>query len=147
MLLGTGAPEGRTAYVMRRNTDSNHVELWNPMKGEAYFFGRQEVMDKIGCINISRGFRMDIRINDATCQLQTVGCIIGSDNVWANVNENDDPSLMDFNLANSKFWKPFFTKANFVKYFPGNEIMTIQPPIKYMPPIGEERASVIALKI
>jgi hypothetical protein len=52
---------------MRRNTETNHVELWNPMKGEAYFYGRQEVMEKIGCINVSRGYRMDIRLNDATC--------------------------------------------------------------------------------
>jgi coiled-coil and C2 domain-containing protein 2A len=41
--LGLGYPEGKTAYVMRRDTNSNHVELWNPMRGEAYFFGREEI--------------------------------------------------------------------------------------------------------
>lgn len=30
---------------MRRNIDNNHVELWNPMKGEAYFFGREETKE------------------------------------------------------------------------------------------------------
>jgi coiled-coil and C2 domain-containing protein 2A len=40
--LGLGYPEGKTAYVMRRDTNNNHVELWNPMRGEAYFFGREE---------------------------------------------------------------------------------------------------------
>jgi hypothetical protein len=40
VVLGLGYPEGRTAYVMRRNKDNNHVELWNPIRGEAYFYGR-----------------------------------------------------------------------------------------------------------
>ena len=45
LVLGTGFPEGRTAYVMRRDTTSNHVELWNPIKGEAYFYGRIELKE------------------------------------------------------------------------------------------------------
>jgi hypothetical protein len=53
---------------MRRDTLTNKVELWNPMKGEAYFFGRREVREKvIGCLPVSRGFTMDIRLNDAIC--------------------------------------------------------------------------------
>lgn len=42
VVLGLGYPEGRTAYVMRRDKKSGHVELWNPMRGEAYFYGREE---------------------------------------------------------------------------------------------------------
>ena len=41
IVLGRGNPEGDTTYVMRRDTDSNHIELWNPMTAEAYFFGRR----------------------------------------------------------------------------------------------------------
>lgn len=85
LCLGTGFPEGRTAYVMRRDTTTNHVELWNPMKGEAYFYGREETHEKVGCLSVSRGFRMDKRPNDAICQLRSIGCVISHDNIWANV--------------------------------------------------------------
>jgi coiled-coil and C2 domain-containing protein 2A len=67
LVLGTGFPEGRTAYVMRRNTENNHVELWNPMKGEAYFYGREETKEQVGCFSVSKGYRMDKRMNDAIC--------------------------------------------------------------------------------
>jgi hypothetical protein len=69
---------------MRRNVDNNHVELWNPIKGEAYFFGREETVEKSGCFSVSKGFKMDKKLNDAICQLTSIGCIIGSDNIWAN---------------------------------------------------------------
>ena len=42
LCLGKGMPEGYTAYVLRRNTETNHVELWNACKGLSYYFGREE---------------------------------------------------------------------------------------------------------
>lgn len=124
-MLGTGFPEGKTAYVMRRDLNSNHVELWNPMKGEAYYYGREETKDQVGCLSISRGFRMDKRPNDAICQLRSIGCIIGHDNIWANVQEYEDPGLVDYNIDTKKNWKPFFTKVNIKKYFQISKINTI----------------------
>ena len=118
-MLGLGYPEGRTAYVMRRDKLSNHVELWNPMRGEAYYYGRDETTEKVlGCIAISSGFKMNKRMNDAICQLKAIGCIISRDNVWANIQEYEDPALLDYDLENSKMWKPFFNKSNRSKYFP-----------------------------
>jgi coiled-coil and C2 domain-containing protein 2A len=67
LLLGKGNPEGKTAYVLRRDTETDHIELWNAMKGEAYFFGKEALMDKIGCINVSKGSSLSIRLNDPTC--------------------------------------------------------------------------------
>lgn len=120
---------------MRRDTTNNHVELWNPMKAEAYFFGRKAQVDKFICIPVGTGYSMDIRMNDPTCQLKSVGCIIGEENIWANVQEYDDPALISFDLSNTKLWCPFITKANFKKYFPDNKgllkIDTIQPPLLY----------------
>jgi hypothetical protein len=53
---------------MRRDKVTNHVELWNPMKGEAYFFGRDDSVEKIlGCISVSSGFKMNKKMNDAIC--------------------------------------------------------------------------------
>lgn len=117
--LGLGYPEGRTAYVMRRDKRSNHVELWNPMKGESYFYGRDEMEEKVfGCISVSSGFKMNKRMNDAICQLKSIGCVISRENVYANVQPFDDPALINFNLDLAKCWKPFFTKGNLTKYFP-----------------------------
>ena len=68
MVLGLGYPEGKTAYVMRRDKRDNHVELWNPMRGEAYYFGRDDTHERVlGCINISTGYKMNKRMNDAIC--------------------------------------------------------------------------------
>ncbi len=67
MAFGRGNPEGKTCYVLRRDTQTNHVELWNPMKGEAYFYGKQELVDKVGCIPVGRGHSMSVRLNDPTC--------------------------------------------------------------------------------
>ena len=118
LVLGRGYPEGKTAYVMRREVKTNKVELWNPMKGEAYYFSREENTSKaFGCIPIAAGHSMEIRSNDAKCQLKSIGCVIGPDNVWANVQVYDDPALINYDLTNSKLWSPIFNKNNRQKYF------------------------------
>jgi coiled-coil and C2 domain-containing protein 2A len=61
-------------------------------------------------------------MNDAICQLKSVGCIIGRENVWANVQEYDDPALISFDIDSEKFWKPFLTKNNRNKYFTNGAI-------------------------
>jgi hypothetical protein len=73
-MLGTGFPEGRTAYVLRRDTLTNHIELWNPIKGEAYFYGREEIKS-MGCFSTSKS--VEKNPNDAICQLRNIGCVIG----------------------------------------------------------------------
>jgi len=52
---------------MRRDTTTNHVELWNPIKGEAYFYGRTELKEFYGCIPVSKGFKNNKSPNDAIC--------------------------------------------------------------------------------
>lgn len=61
-------------------------------------------------------------MNNSICQLKGIGCIIGGDNIWANIQEFEDPTLLTFDLKNTKAWKPFFNKVNKKKYFP-NEII------------------------
>lgn len=97
------------------------------MKGEAYYFGREEVVNKVGCLPVSSGMSMDIRLNDAKCQLKSVGCVVGPDNVWANVQKGEDPSIINFDLDNTKCWQPFFNNNNRQKYLYSNEIGSIQP--------------------
>lgn len=106
---------------MRRNKENNHVELWNPIRGEVYFYGRNPTIETfLGCITVSTGTSLNKRMNDAICQLKSVACVISSDNVWANVQKNDDPVLITYDLNDSSAWMPFFTSANRSKYFPGD---------------------------
>lgn len=85
-------------------------------------------------------------MSDAICQLKSIGCVIGRDNVWANVQEFDDPALLLFELDNDKHWKPFFTKSNRSKYFPNNQAIQSEQ-LRYMRPMERERADVIGIKI
>lgn len=39
IILGNAVPEGYTTYVLRRNLENNHVEIWDAIRGQAYFFG------------------------------------------------------------------------------------------------------------
>ena len=92
---------------------------------------------------------MNKRMNDAICQLKAVGCIISKDNVWANVQEFDDPGLLSFDIDNEKNWLPFLTNKNRLKHFPGGApIQSEQSEIlRYMKPMDKERAEAISNKI
>ena len=52
LVFGNGVPEGYSTYVLRRHVETNHIELWNSIKGEAYYFGRQKVRGNVGCCSI-----------------------------------------------------------------------------------------------
>jgi hypothetical protein len=95
------------------------------MKGEAYFFGREETSDSVGCFTVSRGHNMEVRLADPACTLKSVGSIVGPNNVWANVQLFDDPAMIGFDITNVKQWREFFTSANIGKYFPGGEVLTV----------------------
>jgi hypothetical protein len=92
------------------------------MRGEAYFYGREEIQDQVfGCLPGSSGFTMHKSLGDAICQLQSIGCIISSDNIWANIQEHEDPGLLDYNIENTRNWKPFLTERTRSKYFTANK--------------------------
>lgn len=95
------------------------------------------------------GFTSGKKMSDAICQLKSIGCIIGRDNVWANIQEFDDPALLQFEIENEKYWKPFFTRSNRSKYFPNNAPIKSEQEaeLRYMKPMDKERADVIAIKI
>jgi coiled-coil and C2 domain-containing protein 2A len=85
IVLGKGIPEGYTTYVLRRDKNTKHCELWNAIKGEAYYFGREVKPSKVMCFNYDTGVNLNIRQFDAKCQLKSVGCVISEDNVYANI--------------------------------------------------------------
>lgn len=117
VVMGKAMPEGYTSYVMRRNTENNHVEIWNSITGEAYFFGRDYNKNKFLCIPLSTGVEIDCHSQDPICSLKEIGCVISEDNIYANVQKNSDPALISFNIDNPKQWKPFLTKKMRNRFF------------------------------
>ncbi|XP_059159082.1 coiled-coil and C2 domain-containing protein 2A-like isoform X2 [Physella acuta] len=96
LLLGNAIPEGRTAYVL---TDDNGViSIWNARSGEKY------------------------GIHDNYCPIQSVGCVINAENIYANVQQYEKPSQMNFNLNNSSHWQSFYNKS-----FPSRGLASVQP--------------------
>lgn len=115
IIMGKAVPEGYTTYVLRRNVENNHVEIWNALKGEAVFFDKKKNTKKLcGVLPIAYGFNIDHE-SDPTCQLREVGCIIGEDNIWANVQKHSHPALIEWDLDNKRHWKPFLTKKSRAK--------------------------------
>ena len=46
IVLGSAVPEGYTTYVLRRNIKTNHAEIWDAVRGFAYFFGNKLEVSK-----------------------------------------------------------------------------------------------------
>ena len=139
LVLGRGMPEGYTSYVLRMNTNTRHVELWNATRGEAYYFGREDFSNKCLCFTIASGYRMNFRNHDPTCQLKELGCLVSDENVYANIQNTGDPSMLNFDLDNRKYWRPFLDVALRRHIFEGGAIDTIQPEIIYTPPSPDNR--------
>ncbi|GFT89046.1 coiled-coil and C2 domain-containing protein 2A [Nephila pilipes] len=97
LLLGSGIPEGPTAYVVTWESQAD-VFVWNSSTGDHF------------------------SVRDNHCPLQTVGCLISPDNVWANIQKNNHPSRINFDVSKSGDWKPFFSRS-----FPNPGLRSIQP--------------------
>jgi len=109
IVFGEGMPEGNTVYVMRRfseehaRTVSEHkhsVELWQPLTGQCYFFARK---------TSSSDSYTYVRSNDPMCPLRKIHCVVSGKNIWQNIQQYSNPVLLDFDLTNTKAWKPLFT--------------------------------------
>ncbi|XP_052054878.1 coiled-coil and C2 domain-containing protein 2A isoform X2 [Apodemus sylvaticus] len=85
LVMGTAIPEGPTAYVL--TWEKNYYLIWNPCSGHCY--GQF----------------------DAFCPLKSVGCLIGPDNIWFNIQHHDSPLRINFDVTKPKLWKPFFSRS------------------------------------
>eukprot|EP00501_MAST-03F_sp_TOSAG23-6_P000862 GSMAST32.ASY1.ANO1.898.1 assembled CDS len=45
---------------------------------------------------------------DLNCPLVTVGCVVNANNVWANIQTNEEPKRMNWNLDDTKCWSACF---------------------------------------
>uniref|UniRef100_A0A8C6VNX8 Coiled-coil and C2 domain containing 2A n=1 Tax=Naja naja TaxID=35670 RepID=A0A8C6VNX8_NAJNA len=96
LLIGNAVPEGPTAYVL--TWEQNQYVIWNPSRG--HFYGQY----------------------DAFCPLKRVSCLISADNVWFNIQQDDSPPRINFDVNKTKFWKPFFSRS-----LPFSGLSSVQP--------------------
>ncbi|XP_057402951.1 coiled-coil and C2 domain-containing protein 2A isoform X4 [Balaenoptera acutorostrata] len=85
LMMGNAIPEGPTAYVLTR--EQSHYLIWNPCSG--HFYGQF----------------------DTFCPLKSVGCLIGPDNIWFNIQQYDSPLRINFDVTKPKLWKSFFSRS------------------------------------
>ncbi|XP_025743117.1 coiled-coil and C2 domain-containing protein 2A [Callorhinus ursinus] len=85
LMMGSAIPEGPTAYVLTR--EQSHYLIWNPCSG--HFYGQF----------------------DTFCPLKSVGCLIGPDNIWFNIQRYDSPLRINFDVTKPKLWKSFFSRS------------------------------------
>ncbi|XP_006884601.1 PREDICTED: coiled-coil and C2 domain-containing protein 2A [Elephantulus edwardii] len=96
LVVGSAIPEGPTAYVL--TWEQGHYLMWNPCTG--HFYGQF----------------------DTFCPLKSVGCLIGPDNIWFNIQQYDSPLRINFDVTKPKLWKPFFSRS---LLYPG--LSSVQP--------------------
>ena len=106
LLLGNGVPEGRTCYVIvwlneldKKDDAYLKVQLWNPTTGQCYFVH-----------------------TDNFLPLSSADCIVTRDNVYANIQKEDQPNQISFNVMRTNCWRPLFNVAR----SPGS-LKSIQP--------------------
>uniref|UniRef100_UPI00358EC959 coiled-coil and C2 domain-containing protein 2A n=1 Tax=Myxine glutinosa TaxID=7769 RepID=UPI00358EC959 len=97
LLLGSAIPEGPTAYVLTKEDDMSYL-IWNASSGQRY----QQF--------------------DSFCPLQSVGSLVGTDNIWFNMQACDSPMRVNFDVSKTKLWKPLFSHS-----FPNPGLGSVQP--------------------
>jgi hypothetical protein len=90
IVFGEAISEGECWFVARIDRKNNHTELWNPMHGECYSFGAFN--------------------EDPVCPLKRVWVVVGQENVWANIQVDEIPAILTWNLDLQKCWMPFLDK-------------------------------------
>ena len=116
VVLGRGIPEGETAYVMTIG-DAGQVHFWNAHAGKVY------------------------SANDPDIPLRSIGMVFNADNLWANVQGEDAPWVMSFNVHNTAAWKPFFTRS----FSPS--VSSIQPESIIYAPVDRDAVEDITRKV
>jgi coiled-coil and C2 domain-containing protein 2A len=96
LVLGNAVPEGKTTYVLMRDTrrrGSAPHWIYSP---ECYLV-----------INPCSGHVYSAI--DPSCPLKAIYCIATPYNVWANIQDADAPYSMVFDVRNTKNWRAFFS--------------------------------------
>jgi len=54
---------------------------------------------------------------DPICPLKKCWCVVGMENIWANRQEDDITTSIDFDLDNNKNWIPFLDSNRKAQFF------------------------------
>lgn len=99
IVYGEAVPNGECWFVARIDLKTHNIELWNPMNGECYAFGSFN--------------------EDPVCPLKRLWFVVGQENVWANIQEDEIPAILNWELENVRMWCPFLDKKLKEAYFKG----------------------------
>ena len=98
IVIGNGAPEGNTVYVMRRK------------KGVAQVGEKKGTPDAITLWNASMGTKY--AASDSSCPLRAVHVVADRNNVWGNRQAEEQPHRISWNLEDAKCWTLFFPRKD-----------------------------------
>ncbi|XP_065666713.1 coiled-coil and C2 domain-containing protein 2A isoform X3 [Hydra vulgaris] len=107
LVLGSGVPEGSTAYVLCE--EMNTFCLWNASTGESY------------------------ELQNTYCPLISIGTLVDDRNIFANIQNEEHPSKLNFEITNQKYWRPFFSKT-----FPYPGLGSVQEEMLVYHPIDQQ---------
>lgn len=115
-----GLIEGKTCYVIVWLNDLNkkedsvlNVQLWHPISGQCYYIH-----------------------TDSFLPLSSADCIVTKDNVYVNVQKEDQPNQISFNILKMNCWKPLFNLGKLKV-----NLNSIQPTKFEYEPVNEHYAS------
>ncbi|XP_048362628.1 protein CC2D2B [Sphaerodactylus townsendi] len=106
VLMGSSVLEGNVAYVLTQ--ENGEYFLWNPLSGQCY------------------------KQFDAFCPLQSIDCLISWENVWFNIQQNNSPMYVSFDISKEGFWKQFLPYN-----FQHSKTQTVQPEEIFYAPTNE----------
>uniref|UniRef100_A0A4W3JK96 Coiled-coil and C2 domain containing 2B n=1 Tax=Callorhinchus milii TaxID=7868 RepID=A0A4W3JK96_CALMI len=86
IILGNSIFAGATVNVITQ--EKTNTMIWNPETGECF------------------------EQFNAFCSLQTVGSLINNENIWFNVQKNNNLMNVSFDVSRENNWHPFFRKSS-----------------------------------
>jgi hypothetical protein len=118
LLLGKALPDGpNCAFVLVQfGGDQEH---WLISPGDGKFSGKKEIFQILFNLKYIWGIKEFILTlhsfaghhfapSDPNCPLISVGTVLTMDNVFANVQNGEHPSQLDFDLRKRAHWEPLF---------------------------------------
>jgi hypothetical protein len=63
------------------------------------------------CFGVSRDSALNQKSSDPMCTMKKIWCVVGQENVFANIQEFENPALIDFDFDDKKLWQPFLTPS------------------------------------
>lgn len=69
------------------------------------------LIDQVIFWNPVTGARYDMKADHDSCPLQSVGVIFDENDIWANIQNTEEPARLNYNLSNDLHWKRFFSSG------------------------------------